>query len=91
LPLPLDEHADALTKLELLSRLKGSGWKKRGRIFWREVPTKEPKPIKAHQLMEVAPRGTPTGYEGVLIVQLGAFFPDWVPLLAPWQKKITAP
>ncbi len=89
--LPLQEHVEEISKLELLARLKAQGWKKRARIFWREVPTKEPKPTKALQLIEVSPGGSPTGYEGVINVQLGVFFPELVPLLAPWQKKVNAP
>lgn len=88
--LPVTERTDALIKLDLADRMKKHGFRKRTRTFWRETTTRGAQPVKAIQLCEVRVGGSSTSYEGIVSPALAVFYPDFVPILAPWQKQIPA-
>jgi hypothetical protein len=89
--LPVDEHSDLIIKLDLATRMKTHGFRKRTRTFWREVETKEQKPTKAVQLCEIRIGGSSSSFEGILTGQLAVYYPEFVPLLTPWQTVLPSP
>jgi hypothetical protein len=89
--LPVDERGDLIIKLDLATRMKTHGFRKRTRTFWREVQTKEPKPTKSIQLCEIRVGGSSSSFEGILTGQLAVYYPEFVPLLTPWQTVLPSP
>jgi hypothetical protein len=89
--LPVDERGEHILKLDLATRMKALGFRKRTKTFWREIQTKEPKPTKAVQLCEIRVGGSSSSFEGILTGQLAVYYPEFVPLLTPWQTVLPSP
>ncbi len=88
--LSVNEHVDAILKLDLAARMKKLGFRKRTRAFVREGTTKAPFPTKAIQICEIKVGGSPASHDGVVTAMIAVFYPELVPLLTPWQTKLPA-
>src|ERR1700722_9842829 len=85
--LSLNDRVDHILKLELVPELKKLGWKKRQRTFMRDAQTRGGTSTKALQILEIGVGGSKTSVEGVVYVTCAVFFPEFVPILTPWQTK----
>src|SRR5277367_855356 len=89
--LSITDRTDEIVKLDLASRLKKANFRKRKNGFWRETQATGPISTKAVQAIDVQVGGSSSGTEGVIYVRLGVFYPDFLEIVTPWQKKPPSP
>ncbi|MBI3726069.1 hypothetical protein HY251_19240 [bacterium] len=87
--LSVNEHVDLVIKLDLASRMKKHGFRKRTRSFVREKAAAGASP-RAIQICEIKVGGSSSGLDGVVTATLALFYPELVPVLTPWQSKLPA-
>ena len=90
MPLSVNDRVDEILKLDLAARMKAQGFRKRTRGWARDAKLKQAPHSKVVQICEINVGGSPASLEGVVSCSLAAFYPDFVPLITPWQTKLPA-
>jgi hypothetical protein len=85
--LPVHDRVEEILKLDLVPRMKAHGFRKRKGGFARDAKTKGAVQVKAVQVCEIDVGGSQSSHEGVVGATLAVFYPDFVPILTPWQTK----
>jgi hypothetical protein len=89
--LPVHDRVEEILKLDLVPRMKAHGFRKRKGGFARDAKTTGAvSGAKAVQVCEIDVGGSQSSHEGVVGATLAVFFPDFMPILTPWQTKMPA-
>jgi hypothetical protein len=88
--LNVHDRVDDILKLDLAVRMKKQGFRKRTRGFARDAQMRGATSGKAVQVCEIDVGGSSSSHEGVVSATLAVFYPDFVPLITPWQTKLPA-
>lgn len=87
MPLSVHDRVDEILKLDLAARMKAQGFRKRTRGWARDAKLKQAPGAKVVQICEINVGGSASSHEGVVTCSLAVYYPEFVPLITPWQTK----
>lgn len=90
MPLSVHDRVNEILKLDLATRMKADGFRKRTRGWARDAKLKQAPQGRVVQVCEINVGGSASSHEGVVSATLALFYADFVPLITPWQTKLPA-